>query len=322
MEQYYGMVWPCIVVLLIKKSIIKKVVCQCTFWVIFYASQKGGWRVANLPKIEDNDGICQQAAVIVSGRWYYSTGFFIAPPIPYLVASKYNFYNWVYKQTSTLCCANQSCSSFPPRWIGPPSSECLSGLTRLLLCAGHAGAQGKQTKIVIQGKDFGSLRKQGQMDKCLEDRLTHGGAAMASVGANGRGWIKFFGQKCFSIHSIFYYCNLLVYRWNWWIKSLAKKSIVKCLFSLMLSIFAPIFAFFTVFYLFPPPQYTIILLLLPNIMFRCCCYTCTENLTSRYVKKNHWVFLVYWISAIFLPILVIFCVFLPFLPWCTLLKSY
>ncbi len=41
-------------------------------------------------------------------------------------------------------------------------------------------------------------------------------------------------------------------------------------------------------------------------MLRCCWYTCTEHLTSRYVKKIHWVFLVYWISAIFLPIFGIF----------------
>ncbi len=35
----------------------------------------------------------------------------------------------------------------------------------------------------------------------------------------------------------------------------------------------------------PTPQYTIILLLLPNVMLRCCFYTCSEHLTSRYVKK-------------------------------------
>ncbi len=59
----------------------------------------------------------------------------------------------------------------------------------------------------------------------------------------------------------------------------------------------------------PTPQYTIILLLLPNIMPRCCWYTCTEHLTSRYVKKIHWVFLVYWISFIFLPIFGIFSMY-------------
>ncbi len=56
----------------------------------------------------------------------------------------------------------------------------------------------------------------------------------------------------------------------------------------------------------PTPQYTIILLLLPNILFICCCYTYTEHLPSRYVKIIHWNFLVYWISTIFLPIFGIF----------------
>ena len=55
-----------------------------------------------------------------------------------------------------------------------------------------------------------------------------------------------------------------------------------------------------------PPKYTIILLLLPNILYRCCCYSCVEYLPSRYVKKINWDFLVYWTSAIFLPIFSIF----------------
>jgi hypothetical protein len=52
----------------------------------------------------------------------------------------------------------------------------------------------------------------------------------------------------------FFYCNLLVYSWNWWIKSLAKIIIGNCLFSVILFILAPIFALSTVFYLFPPPN--------------------------------------------------------------------
>ncbi len=39
-----------------------------------------------------------------------------------------------------------------------------------------------------------------------------------------------------------------------WLKMLWKKSIGKCLFSVKKSFLAPIFAFFTVFYLFPPPN--------------------------------------------------------------------
>ncbi len=41
---------------------------------------------------------------------------------------------------------------------------------------------------------------------------------------------------------------------NWILKVLQKKSIGKCLFSVILSILAPILAFFTVFYLFPSPN--------------------------------------------------------------------
>jgi hypothetical protein len=100
--------------------------------------------------------------------------------------------------------------------------------------------------------------------------------------------------------------NLLVNRWNWMIKSFVKK------IHWEVSLFYEKIFFNTYFCIFhcilpvPTPQYTIILLLLPNIMLRCCWYTCTEHLTSRYVWKIYWVFLVYWISAIFLPIFGIF----------------
>ena len=66
--------------------------------------------------------------------------------------------------------------------------------------------------------------------------------------------------------------------------------------------FSTFFCIFHCILAVPTPQYTIILLLLQNILFICCCYTCTEHLPSRYVKIIHWVFLVYWISAIFLAI--------------------
>ncbi len=85
------------------------------------------------------------------------------------------------------------------------------------------------------------------------------------------------------------------------LKVLREKSIGNCLFSVILSNLAPFVAFFTVFYLFSPPE-TIILLLLPTILYRCCCYTCAAYLPSRYVKEIIWDFLVYWISAIFLPV--------------------
>ncbi len=120
------------------------------------------------------------------------------------------------------------------------------------------------------------------------------------------GWIEFDGPLFYPIHSTINDCNLLVNRWNWMINSVVKKihwevSLIceKVFFSTYFCIFHCILPVLT-------PQYTIILLLLPNIMLRCCWFTYTEHLTSRYVKKIHWVFLVYWISAIILPIFGIF----------------
>jgi hypothetical protein len=75
---------------------------------------------------------------------------------------------------------------------------------------------------------------------------------------------------------------------------------------MILFIIAPNIALSTVILLFPPPKYTIILLLLPNIFYRCCNYTCVEYLASRYVKKIDWEILVCWNSPIFLPIFSIF----------------
>ena len=102
------------------------------------------------------------------------------------------------------------------------------------------------------------------------------------------------------LYSIFYDCNLLVYWWNWMIQSSWKKSLESVSF-LRFCLFSTFFHFHCILPV-PTPQYTIILLLLQNITLRCCCYTCTEHLTSRYVKEIHLVFLVCWISAIFLPI--------------------
>ncbi len=81
---------------------------------------------------------------------------------------------------------------------------------------------------------------------------------------------------------------------------------------LCLCLFQHLFCAFHCVLTVPPPKYIVILLLLPNILYRCCCYSCVEYLPSRYVKKIHWVFLVYWISAIFLPIFSIFQCIPPF----------
>ncbi len=85
-----------------------------------------------------------------------------------------------------------------------------------------------------------------------------------------------------------------------------------------LSHFCVFFYFSTYFCAFhcilpvPPPKYNIILLLLPNMLYICSCFTCVEYLPSRYVKNLHWYFLLYWISAIFLPIFSIFQCIPPF----------
>jgi hypothetical protein len=120
-----------------------------------------------------------------------------------------------------------------------------------------------------------------------------------------RGWIEFFDKNFFSIYSIFHDCNLLVYRWNWIIKSFAKTIHWEVSLICDFGSFSTYLCIFHCILPVPNPKCTIILLLLPNIMFRCCCYTCTEHLSSRYVKKT-WVFLVYWNSANLLPIFGIF----------------
>ncbi len=107
---------------------------------------------------------------------------------------------------------------------------------------------------------------------------------------------------------------------NEWLKVLQKKSIGKCLFSVKKSFVAPIFVFFTVFYLFLPP-YT----LLSCYYYQILCLDVVDihvlSIWHQDMKKIHWVFLVYWISAIYHPFLALFNVFLPFLPCYTLFNS-
>ncbi len=118
----------------------------------------------------------------------------------------------------------------------------------------------------------------------------------------------------FSMYSIFYYCNLLVYRWNWIFKGFSKKSLGKCLFSVILSILARIFVLFTVFYLFPPPNtllscyyYQIICLDIVAIHVLSICHQDTWKkslgfsclLDFRYFCDNFWHFSVY--SSRFYP---------------------
>ncbi len=74
---------------------------------------------------------------------------------------------------------------------------------------------------------------------------------------------------------------------------------------MILTILAP-FLRFSLYFTCSHPSILYYPLLIQNILFIFCCHTCTEHLPSRYVQIIHWFFLVYWISAIFLPIFGIF----------------
>ncbi len=134
------------------------------------------------------------------------------------------------------------------------------------------------------------------------------------------GELSFLGNF-FPLHSFF----IIVICWcmqNWIIKSFVKNN------HWGVSLFCDFVFYSTYFCIFhcilpvPTPQYTFTLLLLPNIMLRCCYYTCTEHMTSRYVKKSIGSFLFIGFPIFIYPFLAFFSVFLPFLPWCMLFNSY
>jgi hypothetical protein len=74
------------------------------------------------------------------------------------------------------------------------------------------------------------------------------------------GFLLVGGELSLMAHFFNQYIPLIMTVISWWIggiewlKVLWKKSIGKCLFSMKKSFLAPVFAFFTVFYLFPPPN--------------------------------------------------------------------
>ncbi len=130
------------------------------------------------------------------------------------------------------------------------------------------------------------------------------------------GFLLVWGELSLMAHFFILFIPLFMTVICWWIDGIEwlkvwwKKSIGKCLFSVKKSFLAP-FAFFTVFYLFPPP----------NTLLSCYYYQilCLDVVDLHKLsiwhqdlwKKIHWVFLVYWISAIFLPIFGIFQCFPP-----------
>ena len=122
-----------------------------------------------------------------------------------------------------------------------------------------------------------------------------------SHGNHGRG-VNWVFLPIFSIRSKFYDYNLLVYRWNWLIKSFMKKIIGNCLFSVILSILAPIFALSPVLYLFPPPN-----TLLSSYCYQICCIDVVAiHVLSCICHQDMWkiplALSCFFFSAIFLPI--------------------
>jgi hypothetical protein len=107
-----------------------------------------------------------------------------------------------------------------------------------------------------------------------------------------------------------------------WLKVSRKKSIGKCLFSVKKFFLAPIFAFFTVFYLFPPS----------NTLLSCYYYQilCLDVVDIHVLsiwhqdmwKKSIGSFFFIGFPLFFDPFLAFFNVFLPFLPCYMLFNSY
>jgi hypothetical protein len=111
-------------------------------------------------------------------------------------------------------------------------------------------------------------------------------------GINCRIYVGFLlvgGELSLMANFFIQYIPLLMIVICWWIGGIEwskvswKKSIGKCLFSVKKSFST---YFFHCILPVPTPQYTIILLLLPNIMLRCCWYTCTESIWHHYMWKN------------------------------------
>ncbi len=71
-----------------------------------------------------------------------------------------------------------------------------------------------------------------------------------------------------------------------------------CLFSMIVSILAPLVALSTVMYLFPPPNSLILSSSYYPILCVYCWYMCWVS-AIKICEKNHWDFLVYWIPTIF-----------------------
>ena len=137
---------------------------------------------------------------------------------------KHNTYYYYYL-LRLICCVNGR------RW-----KRWLNLATPLPRCCLHGCCWWGGTRVLVGSKRGGGREKVSMV--------------VVSTGSLVGGELSFLAI-C-SIYSIFYDCNLLIYRWNWIIQSFTKKTIGNCLFFMILSILAPIVALFTVFYLFLP----------------------------------------------------------------------
>ncbi len=111
------------------------------------------------------------------------------------------------------------------------------------------------------------------------------------------------------------------YRWNWLTKRIAQKIQWEVSLLCDLSILAPMFAFSSVFYLFPPPNtllssyyYQFFFLMMLLCMYWASAVKICENVSGT--------FLFIGFLQFFYPFSAFLVHFLPFLPWCTLLNSY
>ncbi len=130
-------------------------------------------------------------------------------------------------------------------------------------------------------------------------------------------WIDFFGQN-FSQYTPYF---MIVICWHIGeieqLKVLQKEIHWEVSLSVILSILAPTCAFFTVLYLFPPPN--------TLLSWYYCQILCLDVVAIHVLSICHQDMWIHWLGLsclldfrYLLPIFGIFSVFLPLLPWCKL----
>ncbi len=138
------------------------------------------------------------------------------------------------------------------------------------------------------------------------------------------GFLLVWGELSLMVHFFFLYIPLFMIVICWgiygieWLKVWWKKSIGKCLFSVKKSFLAPTFAFFTVFYLFSPPN-----TLLICYYYQILCLDVVDLYILSIWHQDMWKesigsFLYIGFPLFFYLFLAFFNVFLPILPCYTL----